>query len=279
MENKLLMFKNNNRYPRRLKPLTICIAAIGKDEKGKEVIVFATDHMISNPHIGQFERPIDKYKKLNDNTIVMLSGDPLIFDDLIKNCEKECSFDEMKETIHKSMSNMKNEIIQKQILDIFKMDYDYIKGILKGPIQNPYINNVIEIISKFNLKTILLLIGFKEDEAQIVEITEARTADLRDINFGAIGTGAVQAMNTLLFQRHSKDDSLPTTIYNVYKAKRNAEVSIGVGKETDVMILTKSGATEIEGDKLQVLSKIYEDELSFGKTHENLHEVAEPIAK
>jgi hypothetical protein len=75
--------------------MTICIAAIGKDENGKEVIVFATDHMITLPTIGQFEMTVDKYKKITPNTIAMLSGEQLIFEDLIKDC-KNCSFDDMK---------------------------------------------------------------------------------------------------------------------------------------------------------------------------------------
>ena len=259
--------------------MTICIAAIGKDKDGKELIVFATDHMISHPQIGQFERAIAKYKKLDLTTVAMLSGDPLIFDDLIKKCKETCNFDLTKETIRQNMNNLRNDIVQKQILDIFKMNYDYLKEVLRGPIQNPYVNNVIEAVSKFNLMTVILLIGFKEEAAQIMEINENRAVDLRDINFGAIGSGAVQAINTLLFQRHSKDDSLPTTVYNVYKAKRNAEVSTGVGKETDVMILTRSGVEELNSDKIGVLAKIYDDELKFGKTHKNLYEIVEPTIK
>jgi hypothetical protein len=263
-----------------IKFMTICIAAMGKGEKGADLIVFATDHMISlPPPLGQFERPIEKYKKINDNTIAMLSGNPLIFDDLLVDCRKSCGFDEIKKVIQKNMNSVKSDIIQKQLLDIFKMNYDYVKEVLKGPIPNPFIQGILDSLSKFNLNTGILLIGFEGDNAQIVEITETTMANLRDINFGAIGTGAVQAINTLLFQRHSKDDSLPTTIYNVYKAKRNAEVAIGVGKETDVIILTKLGTTKIDGDKIRILSKIYEDELSFGKTNKQLYELVQALIK
>jgi len=101
--------------------------------------------------------------------------------------------------------------------------------------------------------------------------------DLRDINFSAIGSGAIQAINTLLFQRHSKEDSLAATIYNVYKAKRNAEVSIGVGKETDILVLTKKGVVEINKDLMDQLSKIYEKELKYGKTNEKLFEMVNAL--
>lgn len=258
--------------------MTICIAAIGKDDKGNEIVVFATDHMVSNPQIGSFEKTIDKFKKINRNTVAMLSGDPLIFEDLIQECrQKKCSFDEMAKLIETNMNTLKDAIIQKQILDIFKINYDYIKDILKGTVNNAYIDNVLRTISKFNLGTLILLIGFKEGEAQISEISENRLVSLRDIEFGAIGTGAVQALNTLLFQRHSKNDPLTVTLYNVYKAKRNAEVAIGVGKETDILILKNEGIMEIPDEKIKILSDIYEDELKFGKTNEKLNEVVKDI--
>jgi len=258
--------------------MTICIAAICQDSKGEELIVFATDHMISNPAVGQFERKTAKYKKLNDNTVAMLSGNPLLFDNIITNCKKKkCSCGDIKNTIHANMNNIKNEIIQKQILDIFKLDYNFLKEILRAPIQNPYANSIIETISKFTLNTGILLIGFKDKEAQIVEISENEISELRDINFSAIGSGGVQAINTLLFQKQSREDSLPVTVYNVYKAKRNAEVSIGVGKETDIMILTQSKIIEITEEKEKVLAKVYEEELKFGKTNENVNEMLNDI--
>jgi hypothetical protein len=254
--------------------MTICIAAIGKDSKGSEIFVFATDHMLSHPQIGSFEKSIDKYKAINANTVAMLSGDPLIFEALVQKCrQQECSFDEMAKLIQKSMNELKEGIIQKQILDLYKINYDYLRDVLKAPIGNPYIENVLRSISEFTLNTVILLIGFKDGEAQIAEVGESRIVDLRDIDFGAIGSGAVQALNTLLFQRHSKNDPLAITLYNVYKAKRNAEVAVGVGKETDVMILKKDGIIEIADPKIKILSEIYEDELRFGKMNKKLNEV------
>jgi hypothetical protein len=253
--------------------MTICIAAIGIDDKGKEAIVFATDHMISYPQMGQFEKNIEKYKKLNSNTVAMLSGNPLIFETLIGKCKKDCSFEEIAQTIQSSMNELKEQIIQKQLFDIYKINYEYIREVLKAPIPNPYIDNLLRTISVFTLQTSILLIGFKDETAQIAEVIENAINNLRDIAFGAIGSGAVQALNTLLFQVQSKDDTLASTLYNVYKAKRNAEVAIGVGKDTDVMILTTTGLTEITDDNIKILSSIYESELKFGKTNEKVKEI------
>ena len=92
--------------------MTICIAAIGTRENGDEIIVYATDHMVSNPRVGQFEINIEKYKIINNHTVAMLSGNPLIFNDLLDNCNEDCSFKDIKKIIHKNMGEYKNQILQ-----------------------------------------------------------------------------------------------------------------------------------------------------------------------
>jgi len=257
--------------------MTICVSAIGK-LKEDEIIVFATDHMITIQQIGQFEHAIEKFKKITPTTIAMLSGEALRFEDLLKDVYGEASFDETKRKIHENMIKLRDYIIQKQILDIYKIDNNYLQELLKGRLDNPYTQRMLDAISKFTLKTNVLLIGFKDGTAQISEITEFDAIDLRGINFGAIGSGAIQAINTLLFQKHSKMDDLKITIYNVYKAKRNAEVSIGVGKETDILILTKSGITELGEEQVKALSEIYENELKYGKTNNKLDEIIRTLS-
>jgi hypothetical protein len=247
--------------------MTICIAAIGVDDKSKEIIVFATDHMVSIGNLGQFEKTISKFKEINSNTVAMLSGNPLIFDDLLKDCCKGKDFDIIKEKIHQNICSVKESYIQKQILDMYKIDFDYIKEVLKGQVQNKYMHNVLQSVSEASLQTNILVIGFKQNLAQISEVREIGIQDYRDIDFGCIGSGAVQAMNTLLFQRHSKSDSLAVTLYNVYKAKRNAEVAVGVGEETDIAILTEKGVTKIDGEK----------ELVLGKNHDKVKELVQSL--
>ena len=129
-------------------------------------------------------------------------------------------------------------------------------------------------MSNFKLGTTILLIGFRNELAVLSEINEGGIFDFRDINFHTIGSGSVQASNTLLFQKHSKSDNLSRTIYNVYKSKRNAEVMQGVGKETDILILTETdGVKRISDENINILKDIYESELRFGKDNSNLKKI------
>jgi hypothetical protein len=254
--------------------MTICVSAIATDN-GKESIVFSTDHMVSVGDLGQFEKEIKKYKILNKNNIVaMLSGQMLLFDRILEGTNDFYDFYKIKGKIIENMAKIRKEIIKKEVYDLFGIDENYIKTILSNPIQNPFVQRILETVSNFSLQTSILLVGFdNEGKAQISEIDEKSYADYRDIHFHAIGSGSTQALNTLLFQKHCKSKDLKTAIYNVYKAKRNAEVVVGVGKETEVIILNKEGFQELKEDKIIKLSNIYDLELNYGVTHQDLNTI------
>lgn len=262
-------------YPRFIHiNMTICIAAIGKCnelKKDEEALVIATDRMISLHEVGQFEHSIEKYRTINDNTIAMLSGEALLFNSILSGIGKKDKFEKIVDKINKNMTRIRDERIQKLVFDKFQIDFDYLKEVLMKPEYNNTIEEIVNLIKQFSLQTTILLVGYDNKEAQIYEINENDAANTRDINFDAIGSGAVQAINTLLFQRHSKTEDLKTTIYNVYKAKKNSEVSVGVGKETDIFVVLEEGRIiEFTEKQLKIMDNIYYEELKFGKKHNKL---------
>lgn len=249
--------------------MTICLAAIAK-EVNEEYIVFATDHMVTTS-LGQFEHSIVKYQQLNNNTVAMLAGDPLLFDDLVKLKDSKSPYEQIKLEIFENMKKKRKEIIKNEIFEMYGVNQQFFIDSLQKPVPNPYIDMILRKVSDFKLETGILLIGFNEGEAQITEINDLGIADFRVMNFHAIGSGNIQAANTLLFQKHDKCDALLPTVYNVYKAKKNAEVLQGVGKETELLILSQKGCLKIEKEDLETLRLIYAEELNVGKKHKNLN--------
>ena len=68
----------------------------------------------------------------------------------------------------------------------------------------------------------------------------------------------------------SKNDDLKTTLYNVYKAKKNAEAMEGVGKETDIGYLNENEIKMLNKENIKILDSIYNTELTYGKNHDDL---------
>jgi len=263
--------------------LTSCIAAIGRCAalgNDCEGIVCATDHMITMQNIGQFEHSIDKYRRIGTTNIAMLSGDALLFDEVLKDIPAPLDFDSVSVKIHENLKRIRDQRIDSSIFQRLRIDFDFLKDTLRLPTHNETMKGILDEIKDLTLNTSILLVGFKDQMAQLAEINEFQMLNARDINFNAIGSGAVQAINTLLFQRHSKSDDLKTTLYNVYKAKRNSEVAVGVGKETDLFVLLPSGKLmEASDAQINDLAKVYAAEMQFSKTSDNLKNVVEGLIK
>ncbi len=181
----------------------------------------------------------------------------------------------MKEKYVNAPVEKKKDIIQKELLDPLGVKYDdIIPETLKGLQINEIMLKIMDKITRFDLETSILLVGFDQNkEAQITEITQDSIADFRMFNFHAIGSGNMQAANTLLFQKHDRKEKLISTIYNVYKAKRNAEVLEGVGKETDLFVLGHEKGCQNLNEYLALLKGIYDSELSEGKLNPELSKI------
>ncbi len=251
--------------------MTICIAAISK-ENDKEYVVFSTDHMVTT-NMGQFEHSILKYSYLNKNTVAMLAGQALLFDDLVR-LGNECNnYEQIKKQIFDNFRNKRKQVIENEIFNVFGINQDFFKESLQKEIPNPFINTILQKVADFNMKTQILLVGFIDSVAQITHIEESGVVEFRSMNFHCIGSGSTQAANTLLFQKHSKTSPLIPTIYSVYKAKKNAEVSEGVGKETELLVLNEDGVKKLSNDDMSRLDKIYKEELEYGKNHKELSNI------
>ena len=254
--------------------MTVCISSIGRYDSGEEVIVLGADKMLTNSYLeAQFEHPISKYKQIGNRYVCMLAGNPLIFDEIIKVVSINDEYDEAMHKIQQNLLEMYYKRIERELLNTYKLTWSFVEEALKSQIENQYMDELMKKILEYNLGTDIMLTGFSGKESMISTISEARTDQFREIGFAVIGSGYTEATNTLLFQRQSRDTLLQETIYNVYKAKRNAEVSSGVGKESDFLIHTKDRIKSVGKEDLDILGNIYEEELEYGKKHKYLDEL------
>ena len=251
--------------------MTICISAICT-ENNEENIAFAVDHMTSTG-IGEFEHSINKYRCLNTNTVAMIAGNALLMDYFLSDDYSNNSYKEIQKILEEKFKQKRLEIIEKEVLNIFSIDFNYVKELLKNPITNDLQSTILKRIAQTKLNTAILLIGFEDGKAKISEITDSQIGSFDQINFHTIGSGSIQAQNTLLFQKHSKECDLKITLYNVFKAKKNAEVMRSVGKKTDIGYLNRNGINMLKDENIKILEEIYNTELNCGKQHYKLKEL------
>lgn len=248
--------------------MTICISAICTENK-EEHIVFAVDHMITTG-LGQFEHSINKYNVLNENVVGMMAGNALLMDYFFDEDYSENSFSEILDIFEEKFKEKRLNIIEKESLDVYSIDLDFIRDILKGPITNDFQAAILKKIAKTKLESAILLMGFENNKARIAEVSDYGIGNFNRINFHTIGSGSIQAQNTLLFQKHSKKDDLRTTLYNVYKAKKNAEVMQGVGQDTEIGFLNNGSIVMLDKKNMDILDNVYALELNWGKEHKEV---------
>ncbi|HUX54528.1 MAG TPA: hypothetical protein VMV56_08955 [Williamwhitmania sp.] len=254
----------------RQKPMTICIAAISKDGDD-ECIVLATDHMVSLGEDIQFEHNIKKYKRINKTTIALLSGQFLMFDDLIKLSDENLCYSNIAEEILQNFKNIRKERIKNEILDRAQIDRDFLLSRLSESETSQIMGALFKQIYEYSLSTTIILAGFEGSKAVIGEISEDGIEHTRDMFFTTIGIGDIEAHNTLLYQKHNIIDPVRKTIYNVFKAKKHTEHLPGIGKDTEILILKRDGLTEFTD--LEILEKLFKKENDFGKNHEDLNKI------
>jgi hypothetical protein len=260
--------------------MTLCIAAIGTD-KDHESIVFATDHLVSleseyyREHaIGKFEHAIKKYTFIPPNSVAMIAGSPFIFNELVDLPTTSKTYTAIRDNISKNFKYVRDTVIQNEVFDALGVDKSLIaKSLMRDEI-NPLTEKILDRVAEFKFNASILLIGFDRiNKAKISVINERSVIDTTEMFFTAIGSGYVQAINTLYFQKHTNEKNLMTTLYNVFKAKTNAEVHEGVGRETDLLILQPDACMKVTRDQINILKEIYIDELGYGADHRLLKEI------
>jgi hypothetical protein len=109
-------------------------------------------------------------------------------------------------------------------------------------------------VMQHNLQTEALVAGVDDVGAHLFAVTHPGVLlALETTGYGAVGSGGLHAAVRLSLGQHNKVASLTDTVYNVYEAKKAAEVAPGVGKLTDLAI--------IKGGKVCFAEKPLFDEL------------------
>lgn len=272
--------------------MTICLAAISKVEEGdkkiveegevsedEEVLVLGMDKMITLDVLGSFEHPARvKLRELEESKgsrVVMLAGYPHLYKEILAELEDPSDkFIELCNDFKEAMEKTRDKKLESALLNPIgiedKEDIWEKRQTLRAPSET--LEEILKRAESFNLETRLLLTGFDEEgKAQIAKINERGITHQRRLNYSAIGSGVTQALNTLLFQEHSRKTGLRTGLYNIFKAKKNSEAHFGVGERTDMFLLTQSGGlTEVSENDLKKFYNIYKDELKKGKEDDRL---------
>jgi hypothetical protein len=247
--------------------LTICIGTICNN--GKACVV-AADREITVPGINlEFEHAD---KKIDDITgaVVLSSGDSLLASQVVERTRNALGNREHRvlavaEKLRDTYIDLHLERAEHVFLTPRGWTLQEFKdhGAAKIPAQT-YLNIDSQLFG-FGLGTVdFLVAGVDTTGAHLFHVFYNGVAggdwlEWNDrLGYSTIGSGSSHASISLALEGQHRQLSVSETLFNVYCAKRNSEAAPGVGKATDISILTSGKVEVVTSQRMEKLNAIRE---------------------
>jgi len=259
--------------------MTVCIAAINHTHK---LIAFATERMVTatSPPI-EFEHSVGKLTQLNQYCVALPAGDAIRGKEI---------FDSVRGTVEKAnppipqIAEQVKEMYQRKRLQILEALHLRSRGInhqafieAGAKLLPPNIYAQIDYaLATFDLQVEAIVAGVDESGASVYGIRNPGLIScFNSIGFHAIGTGGMHALISLI-ETYAPEAGPAHTLYSAFRAKKVAEVTPGVGAETDLGIISirqKIKYFHKNTELFKSLNELYEKEKKARKDLINRSEI------
>jgi hypothetical protein len=119
---------------------------------------------------------------------------------------------------------------------------------------------VSDEISRFELGLSLILCGVDGSGGHLFHIHDpGGYASFDNLSYCCSGIGNRHAEAVLAWYRYSRNFPLNESLYIAYEAKRRAELAGGVGRETDLLVISEDGIDQVANSTIESLEAIYAD--------------------
>ena len=248
--------------------MTICIAA--SCDNGSAVVV-ASDRMLSAPFLTvEFDHQDTKIDQISPNCVALSSGDALCVQDILIGGIGAASHLQnppiitLTEQIKLQFCEIRKQRVNDVILGPRGIDFDsfYQGGIITRFPQDlaMLLDNQVQM---HTLGTMLLVAGVDDSGAHIYCVDDpGKMACFDRLGYHAIGSGHRHAVLKLVALKQHHSTPVKETIFNVFCAKRIAELAPGVGQATSMKIVLGTETKTIEQTVLDGLDPAYREQES-----------------
>jgi 20S proteasome alpha/beta subunit len=238
---------NPRRLPQRKCPVTVCIGVISSP-----LVIVASDRMITSDDI-QFEQQQPKIFNLARNTLALISGD-IATQTALVNATRVA----VKKTGVKTVEDVarlfadayggycRRKAEAEVLAPLGVASVDELLTKKKWPV-----NVVDELLRQlqhaaFNDDVATIIAGQDESGPHLYVVDQPGKYSVRDgIGFASVGIGQRHAESQFMFAGYTPWWPFPKALYLTYVAKKRAEVAPGVGKHTDLAVITSGEKADI----------------------------------
>jgi len=240
----------------------VCLAAICVGDDGNPRIVVAADRMVTYPGFIEFEHTVRKITPTTPHSVTMVAGDALVGSRLARETAgaiygSNPPIAQVAQQLAINYESVRNQWAETQILTPRGLNFQsYFQG--HASLNGHIVQMIDQSLSQYDVQIELLLAGVDGSGAHLYTVhNPGRMTRQHDtIGFGAVGSGWIHAMQSMIGFRHSPDATFEETMYRVFASKRRAEVTPGVGVETDMVVISPAGVQFLTEDQLGALDAL-----------------------
>jgi hypothetical protein len=252
--------------------VTVCIAAAC--ENG-QIAVVASDRMLSAPFLTiEFDHPDAKIDLLGNRCVALTAGDALSVQDIlvgglgVASQLQDPAVELIAQHVRNRFAEVRKRRINEMILGPRGMDFDmfYAGGIQNLPRElGMFLDSEIQ---QARLGSSIILAGVDASGAHIFAIEDPGATQCFDrLGYHSVGSGHRHALLTLVSRGQHLTDNLSTTVFNVFAAKRAAELAPGVGTATEMRVIsTNGGVFQLSQDDIDRLDIILQEDVKPRET-------------
>lgn len=254
--------------------MTTCMALMSEclQEDTAAKLVLVSDRLLTLGETTSAEIAM-KTRLVGKNWHVLFAGKDVshanaIMNILIDRLIKE-EISEEAEVVRDIFVQAYHDVRKKQIEHLFLSSFGWtIKDFLsigRKSLPISHYSSLLTDIQQFDLGCEFILCGF-EPHALVPDLFVVENPGVATpygvMGFAAIGAGSVNASVYLTLREQAAHHGLTRTIYNGIAAKAMSEKALGVGRETDVVVVEKDKAAIFLSDP-EAIKQIWEEEERF----------------
>jgi len=246
-------------------PMTVAVGAIC--DHGKTVIV-AADQLITFPVLNlHIEGTLSKIVPLTTQVVAVLTGVIPEANEIlilarprIEALGNHPAVEKVVEAVRQTYENVKRQRVERLILRPYLgIDFPMFQQMVATSPQTSILQQIAVEITKHNLGVDILIAGVSNGTAHLFGVGNPGEIWRYDIyGCAALGVGMSYSIGRFAMAQHAMTDALPTALYTAYEAKKSAEAAPGVGKLTQIKVITATGSKDVSQQLLDKLEEIHQ---------------------
>jgi 20S proteasome alpha/beta subunit len=226
--------------------MTVCIAAIYDSAS----ILGASDRMITGGYGDiEFQPPAPKILNITNSIAVMTAGDQNIQMQVFQKAfqvvrqriqdqpDKWVSVSDVAEIYSKSFYGLRNRLVEEGILLPYNLNFESFIS-KQCEMNQDFVDRIINRIDRFpreNIGAVETILAGIDDSGPHIYVVRNGIINCNDkLGFASIGIGSNHALSHFMFSSYSRIATESKALLTIHQAKKKAEVSPGVGEQTDM---------------------------------------------